>query len=342
MPEPTRKPSTTPGVNPKDNPNLGKVEGPPEEEFWEKYNNRLEFPLSTVATVLVHVLIGAILVFVLMKMANDGNKDGPAVKLVNLTGLDDIGDGSSGSGGIEDPFVKADGDPVTAAIASLPDPTKLPQIKEDLKQTIKYLDNVGNLPISDANAAAYESLEKSVRDKLLGARQGSGKEAGTGFDNSKGKGPGGTGTDSTLGRNMRWTLRFKVNSGRDYLDQLKAMNAKLLVPRPGSEKCLFIEDLNNPKASREATDADLRAMADQIKFSDNRRDAVRGVAATLELDFTPTSFWAFFPKGLEADLARKEMSYRNRRAEDIEETIFRVVIRGGEFDLVVDEQKVKR
>ena len=27
-------------------------EGPPEEEFWDRYNKRLEFPLSTIATVL--------------------------------------------------------------------------------------------------------------------------------------------------------------------------------------------------------------------------------------------------------------------------------------------------
>ena len=39
------------------------IEGPPEEVFWEKYNKRLEFPLSTVSAVLVHVLIGAVIVF---------------------------------------------------------------------------------------------------------------------------------------------------------------------------------------------------------------------------------------------------------------------------------------
>ena len=42
------------------------------------------------------------------------------------------------------------------------------------------------------------------------------------------------------------------------------------------------------------------------------------------------------------ELARKETNYRNRRAEDIEETIFRVVVRGGNYELIVDDQKVKK
>ena len=57
---------------------------------------------------------------------------------------------------------------------------------------------------------------------------------------------------------------------------------------------------------------------------------------------TPTAFWAFFPKELEEKLARMETGYRNRRSEDIEETIFRVTIRGGSYELVVDDQRIKK
>ena len=333
-----------PGPNAKDQANNPfEVEGPPEESFEEKYNSRLEFPLSLVSTVLLHVLVGTLLVYLLLQMQNNEDKSGPKVQLINVDGLDEAGLGSPGSGGVEDPLAKSDNDPVKSAIESLPDPSKLPEIKENLKQTIKTIDPTGNMPVSDANAAAYASLNESVRNKLLGARQGAGPEQGSGFDGSKGKGPGGSGSDSTLGRNMRWVLRFKVNSGRDYLEQLNAMGAKILVPvPPDGSKCMLIEDIKNPSVQRVATDSDLRGLGNQIKFSDSRRDAVQGVAGALGLDFTPKTFWAFFPKGLEDELARKETNYRNRRSEDIEETIFRVVVRGGEYEVVVDEQKVKR
>ena len=55
-------------------------DGPPEEEFWDRYNKRLEFPLSTVATVLLHALIAALLLLVLGYLMNSSprfsRKDG--------------------------------------------------------------------------------------------------------------------------------------------------------------------------------------------------------------------------------------------------------------------------
>jgi hypothetical protein len=319
-----------------------KIEGPPEEDFDEKYNKRLEFPISIVAAILLHVMMGAFLVFVLLGLLGSGeDKGGVPVKLVALDGLDDSGEGSAGSGGVEDPFIKADGDP-DKAFDSLVDPSKLPDVKEKMQETIKYLDPTGNLKVSDANAAAYSSLNETVRKQLMGQRQGSGKEAGSGFDGSKGKGPGGTGSDSTLGRNMRWVLRFKVDSGRDYLEQLKALNAEILVPHPDSDKCILIESLDNLSNQRPSTEDDMRRLANKVKFSDGRREACKMIAKTLGLNFTPQSFWAFFPKKIEEELARKETGYRNKRAEDIEETVFSVRVRGGEAEFIVEEQKMKR
>lgn len=318
------------------------IEGPSDEDFDEKYNKRLEFPISIVAAILLHVMLGAFLVFVLLGFLSLGeDKGGVPVKLVSLNGLDDSGEGSAGSGGVDDPFIKADGDP-DKALDSLVDPSKLPDIKEDMQKTMKYIDPTGNMPISNANAAAYSSLNESVRKKLLGQRQGSGKEAGSGYDGSQGTGPGGTGADSTLGRNMRWVLRFKVQSGRNYLEQLKVMKAEILVPYPNSERCVMIENLDNLSNQKDASDADMRRLSNKIKFIDGRRELVKGLSLTLGLDFTPQLFCAFFPRSIEDELAKKETGYRNRRAEDIEETIFRVEMRGDGYEFVVDEQKIKR
>lgn len=320
----------------------GALKGPPEEDFDDKYNKHLEFPISIVAAILIHVLIGALLVFALMALISSEDKSGLPVKLVNLEGLDDGGEGSSGSGGIDDPAFKSDGDPLDALKDILPDPTKLPDIKEKMKESLKYQDPTGNMPISDANAAAYASLDKSVRDKLLGARQGAGPGKGKGYDGSEGKGPGGTGADSTLGRNMRYVLRFKVNGGRDYLDQLRTMGAELLIPEPSSDKCTIVSDLNNPTNVRIASDSDMARMGDKLRFSDSRPGVVREIAQTLGLSFTPKSIWAVFPKEFEEDLAKKETAYRNRRADDIEETVFQVKYRPGSYQVEVAEQKIKR
>ena len=44
----------------------------------------------------------------------------------------------------------------------------------------------------------------------------------------------------------------------------------------------------------------------------------------------------------EDELARKETAYRNRRSDDIEETVFQVTVRGGGYDLLVYDQTPKR
>lgn len=315
--------------------------GPPEEEFWERYNKRLEFPLSTVSAVLIHVLVAAALIFILVRLMDRETDKNLPLKLVDVGGLDDAGDGSAGSGGVNDPLAIANSDPFKAISEVLPDPSQLPQVKENVRKLLEF---DGNLPISDVNAAAYSTLDEALRKKMLGvgAQKGDGPGTGKGYDGTKGSGPGGTGADSSRARSLRWVLRFRTTDGRDYLNQLSAMGAEILVPvPPDNSKCLIVTDIRNPKP-RMATDADFTRLAGQIKFSDTRRDSVKGVTEVLGVDFTPKSFWAFFPKGLEDELDRKERAYRNRRPEDIEETIFRVTVRGGSYEVIVDDQTAKR
>jgi hypothetical protein len=303
------------------------LEGPPEERFDEKYNKRLEFPTSLVSAILLHVLVGATLVFLLVYVLQ-GEGDQPSMKmsLVSLQGLDDNGAGSVGSSRNDsDQFFK-DESLAELKPGAIVDPTTLPEIKEN--------------PLPPINPANKENDKPA--EKPSGGKQGTGPAKGNGDSNVQGPGPGGEGTDSTQARNMRWVLRFKVDSGRDYLAQLKAMGAEVLIPIPETEKYILIADLGKPKEQKQATDDDMKRLAKKVKFSDGRREAVGAVAQTLGLEFTPQSFWAFFPKELEEDLAKKELSYRNRRSEDIEETIFTVVVKDGKYELRVVEQKIKK
>lgn len=322
------------------------TEGPPEEEFWDRYNKRLEFPLASVGTVFLHILVfGAIVAVFLVAMNLDEDRTNPPLQLVQVGGLDDAGEGSAGSGGQEDPALERDADPIKAAERSFATPEALKDAKENIKQ-IALDDPTGSLPIAAPNVKAYSDLDESVRKKLLGVggRKGEGNQPGKGFDGSAGAGPGGTGADSTRARGLRWVLRFRITSGTDYVDQLRAMGAEILVPLPpDNKKCIIVRDLGSP-SPKVATEADLNRLAGKIQFSDSRAQPVREVLAALgvEAPSPPKAFWAFFPKDVEEQLANKEKGYRNRRPEDIEETVFRVTVRGGTFDLVVDEQIPKK
>src|SRR5947209_1541591 len=156
--------------------------GPPEEEFWDKYSKHLEFPLSAFAAIFLHVLVGALLIFILVPLV-----------FVEPGGMDDEGLGSAGSGGDEsdlkptpDPFKQTDPTPM---IPNIPDPIPMPTTLTD--------PTAGALPIPKSGEPP------KVRER------GAGKEQGRGFDDSKGKGPGGSGADSTRARSLRWTMRFR-------------------------------------------------------------------------------------------------------------------------------------
>jgi hypothetical protein len=316
--------------------------GPPEEEFWDRYNRRLEFPLSTVTAVLLHVAVGALLIFVLVRLMDHGpDKSSVPVKLIQLTGDDDVGDGSPGSGRTAEE-VKQGENQFLKQQNILPTPESLAEAREAIKRMVLDDPN-GNLPIAPANAAGFEVIDKELAKKVLGVRRGSGPGDGTGNDGTEGKGPGGTGSDSTRARSLRWVLRFVTSDGTDYVNQLAAMGATILVPLPPENRdCLYFGDLRNTGNKRMATEDDLKQLSGQIKFSDTRPGSVAGVCAALGVREPARSFWAFFPRGLEDELSRKELNYRNRRSEDIEETVFRVIVRGGGYEVVVVDQTAKR
>lgn len=333
-PAPAAKPDRRPPLDPD-----REFRGPPEEEFWERYNRRLEFPLATVAAVLLHVAVAAFVIFLFVKvMAGGPDKSAVPVSLIDVGGMDEAGLGSVGSGGGD--AIKEGENQFKAQQDVLPTPEQLAQADVAIKNIM--MDDAGKLPVAAANKAAFVNADQELLKKIMGSRRGDGPGDGKGTTGEAGKGPGGTGSDSTRARSLRWVLRFQTNDGVDYVKQLAAMGASILVPLPPENKqCLIFTDLNNPNP-RNATDDDLRGLSRQIKFSDTRPASVEGVRSALRVTQPAQSFWAFFPRGLEDELSRKELSYRNRRSEDIEETIFRVIVRGGNYEVVVVGQTPKR
>ncbi len=320
------------------------LDAPPDEAFWEKYSGHMEFPIAWAASGLIHVMAWAVIIFVMVTlMAPDGDKKGVPIKLVQFTGGDDdSGDGSAGSGGPPDPLAIGDHNPLKALQDVLPSVKDLPEVKENCRKDLA-LDDTAPLAISDNNAAAYQMLDESTRKKMLGvgAKRGAGPGDGSGDTGQDGTGPGGTGSDSTRARTLRWVLRFRTSSGRDYVDQLAAMGATVLFPA-GSGRFLMFGDLNNPGVGKVVGENEIRGFSQQMQFSDVRPESVRQVAGALGLSDTPRVFFALFPKEIEEDLARKETNYRGRQSKDIEETIFQVTVRGGKPDITVYDQRPKR
>jgi len=293
---------------------------PPDEKFWQSYSKHGEFPLSTVGSIAVHVLVFGFLALLLHFEMNSKDNASVPIRIVSISdtvGQDERFGDPTGPEKIENPAERPL-DPEKANAPTLSTPkTVVPKWTP-------------NLDPEAPNSFAFE--EQARRSNDLKNQMAKGVER----TFAKGKDPGPTGT-ITAKRLNRWTLRFNTKNGRDYLAQLDSVGAILLIPQPPDWKSSkIIRDLKTPNAGKEE---DLTQFA-QMQFTDTRPDSVRDVAQALGLDFTPQYFTAFFPREFEEDLARKEKAYRDRKEDDIAQTIFQVVVRNGKPEITVVEQRL--
>jgi hypothetical protein len=296
---------------------------PTEEQFWGKYNAHYEFPIGTALSVLAHVLIVAVLVFGFLGLMNLGQDTTP-VRITSL-GEDDAGDGRP-DGDDEQPRQ------LGGSAADSPRPEQMPEladVKKVLEEDLRVDPGLDG-PIPDNMAEAFKALDIALRGKLLDAAK------------RGGSGASGPGADSTRARGLRWVLRFNTRTGRDYLNQLAALKAVVMIPvPPDNKRMLILRDPAHPRADEYATDADIREQAAKVQFQDARRASNEAIREALGLPATPAAFWAFFPKSLEDEMARLEVAYRNKRPEDIRETVFQVEVIGGAARLIVVAQRAK-
>jgi hypothetical protein len=317
----------------------------PPEEFWDRYNRRFEFPLSTVLAVALHAVAAALLIVILFQLTKSSpSHSGVPLVLIDPQGVDDEGDGSPGAGKqVDDPVSKNAGNPLNAA-RPVPPASDIAKIEAAIRNLLD--DPNTAISISPDIARDYRELDETLRRKLLpkiGSNKGTGTGEGKGFSTQSGDGPSGVGASSAQARSLRWVLRFTTSDGPDYVHQLAVLGAVILVPFPPANKgCLYFPDLKRPAERRQATEDDLKKLAGQVRFSDGRADSVRGVCQALHIKENATTFWAFFPKKLEEELAKKEIGFANLRPEEIQETAFRITVRNGNASIAVEKQVAKK
>jgi hypothetical protein len=140
---------------------------------------------------------------------------------------------------------------------------------------------------------------------------------------------------------LRWTLLFNTRTGEDYVRQLRGLGAILAIPVKEGERPEYkvVRDLSQRPAR--LLDEDLSKIK-RIFWMDDKPRSVREVLSTLGLPQRPSHFVAFMPHELEQKLLRLEKGYGGLEEDQIFETKFRIVERGGRFEPEVVEQTPKR
>ncbi len=149
-----------------------------------------------------------------------------------------------------------------------------------------------------------------------------------------GGGGGGGGGTGRAGRAARWVLKFNYSNANHYLSQLGGLGAAIAFPQRGDQWLYFTDLAGSP--SRSVRDL---SGEDRI-FWINEDPASAGVVAQ-SLGIGPvTPMLAFLPVELEQRMLKMELAYKGAASEDdIIQTVFECVARGGGFDVIVVDQK---
>src|SRR5262249_52592238 len=190
------------------------------------------------------------------------------------------------------------------------------------------------------------SLRKNVNPAV--GRGGSGRDGGRDTGKDRGQGPGTGEGNATLNqrekRVLRWAMTFNTLNGADYLNQLHGLGAIVPIPLPGGGKRFKIPRvLKSPAAAREEDISTIN----RIYWVDDKPQSVNSLCTALREHPVPPYFVAFFPQELEKRLLQLELDemerrYKKRNEEDIHETKFDVIRKGGAYDVRVRRVTLRR
>jgi hypothetical protein len=331
---------------------------PQDDRFWKRYSPHHEFPLSSAASVALHVMAIAVLILGGILAARWGFGD--SEKPIPLSMLDEPGGGGqsdgnpTGAGGdaAVQPKEAASNESKSNALAQAPttpketltdpkaDPLALPEIQDAQGRFINE-SNDAIQGLKKLDEAARKKLFNSLADPAKGkggTGTGGGKGAGAGPGTGSGTGPG----EGTLSKRQKRMLRWKVNFDlrgysdrdlvQDHIRQFAALQAILAVPNPQG-RCYVFRDLNERPPTYRVEDI---SGMDRIPFFDRDPKTAFAFGRELNLPFTPRVLIVFFPKSLEERLVQLEEQFRGQKEDDIREEIQFVVVRqGGTYDVII-------
>ena len=326
---------------------------PPDERFWVRYSQHHELPISSLASVAWHTF-GLVIIVLIAFVVSFSRTDDMPIENVSFPGGGGNplgvgpGPGVGSSGGLveaakprelpkdartgekADPNQPLEVSPTDLFVGITDDPEAQRQIAKIAERGTDALDRLNKLD---------KGLRDALGKGLGGPGSGGGKGSGVGTGVGEGEGLGGK-INARTKRRLRWTMMFSTSSGQDYVRQLQTLGATLAVNTPPEGEVKIIRNLFARPVKLESEDLG-KLMRERIYWVDDDRESVTKLSRVLGLDFVPERVGAFFPKELENQLLLKELAYQNKREEQIRETRFQIMMKGGgKYEILVVDQRL--
>jgi hypothetical protein len=308
---------------------------PPAEEFWQRYSPHHEFPVSSITSVALHILVIVTLLlgaWAALRLGLLGGDDKLGVDYINLGTLNGV------------PDRKGIGDgPLSEVVGDNPRPQQAVELGKLPESNLDPIDlridkNPNGKRLIDPGAVQSEleklqQLTEEARKKRDSGPGGKGDLSG-----SPNGSPNGKKLSKREERQLRWTMIFNTRDGNDYATQLDALGAILAFPAPNGKEYEVIRDL---KARPVQGKVEALASIKGIFWIDDKPDSVAGLARALGIKTNPRLFVAFFPVELENKLAQMERDHAGRKEEEIAETRFDIVRSPNGYEPKVTFQSAK-
>jgi hypothetical protein len=327
---------------------------PPDERFWKRYSAHGEFPLSSVSSVALHVLLGGVLI--LGAMFIWAPKPPPTIKTeaVRITG---------GGGGPKDGKTPGPGRNPNESGEEAPDEAKpeKPSSPEEPTPSLSKIDIAKEVPkemmtpdttrriaegvnlahFKDINTKAGQQLRKGLREEAGSGQGGPGRDGGKDKGRDKGEGDReGPGKSAEMKNERekfleRCDMKFVTTGPDDYFRQLDALGAIIAIPTQDDSGYVVI---HYPKGFKPVKDV---AELNRVYWKDYRPDSVANMMRTLRRPEHPSHFVAFMPEALEdqlKDMEKKRAESHGKAVKDILKTTFRVIKRGSKYVVELENQ----
>jgi hypothetical protein len=313
---------------------------PPAEEFWQRYSPHHEFPVSSITSVALHILVIVTLLlgaWAAIRLGLGNKERGLPITITEIS--DGTPDGVPQKKGVgAGPLDEEVGDNPTPQKEVKPvELVKLPESNLDPIDFHKYKDNEGKRLI-DPGAVnpvldSLQKLDEQARKKLVSGLGGQGAS-----DGSPNGSPDGKKLSKRIKRLLRWSMIFNTRDGNDYATQLDALGAILAVPAANGKEYEVIRDLKTRPVQGKVEDL---ASIKSIYWIDDKPDSVGGLARALGIKTNPKLIVAFFPVELESKLAQMERDFAGRKEDDIAETRFDIIRSPNGYEPKVNSQSAK-
>jgi hypothetical protein len=313
---------------------------PPADAFWRKYSPHFEFPLSAASSIALHTLIVVVLVLIGLGLLDFRVSRHGAIPIEPMA-ID--GDPNLPT----DPNAGGDSPKAPENVSKPQDPTpapkvdvSAPEVKPDSEKPVEIPPDAVFKESDEARKERHKAIEE-VGNAIAAAAAKSGKGSptqGSGGQPGDGVGPG----SIKAKRAARWVMRFNTADGGDYLRQLADLGGYIGIQQADGQYLIY-KNLRQVPAQGAVEDI---SQLNRIFWVDNNPGSVQSLAAAMRLPAVPPQVVAFFPQELENQLATLERNHTKGKGrvseEQIAETVYLVVPRGGKYMPVVVDQRLKR